>query len=150
QTLLLDRLKFSQDLLPVLGAPLAEETMKALGPVLLLVFTKRRAFSGVVDGIVYCGLSATGFAMLENILYLGGLGYAQGVKDRGGTAGGLTELAIVFIGRIALSGFAHPLFTAMTGIGLGIAARARDRRVRWLAPIAGWLVAMLLHGLWNL
>jgi protease PrsW len=149
ETVGLNRVKLSQDLLPVLGAPLAEESMKALGPVLLLVVTKRRAFSGVVDGIVYCGLSATGFAMLENILYLGGLGYGANA-EKGGTAAGVAGLISVFIGRILLSGFAHPLFTAMTGIGLGVAARAADRRVRWLAPLAGLLVAMLLHGLWNL
>ena len=52
--------------------------------------------------------------------------------------------------RILLSGFAHPLFTSMTGIGLGIAARSADRRVRWLAPLAGLLLAMMLHGTWNL
>jgi protease PrsW len=146
---LLARLDLTRDLIAVVGAPLAEESMKALGPVLLLVFTKRRAFSGVVDGIVYCGLSATGFAMMENILYLGGYGYAQGL-ERGGTAAGLAALVSVFIGRILLSGFAHPLFTAMTGIGLGVAARTADRRVRWLAPIAGLLTAMILHGTWNL
>ncbi|HKS98070.1 MAG TPA: PrsW family intramembrane metalloprotease [Rugosimonospora sp.] len=139
----------SKDLIAVVGAPLAEESMKALGPVLLLVLSRHRAFSGVVDGIVYCGLSATGFAMMENILYLGGYGYAAGV-ERGGTTGGIAGLVGVFIGRILLSGFAHPLFTAMTGIGLGVAARSADRRVRWLAPLAGLLTAMILHGTWNL
>src|SRR5690242_21560261 len=38
----------------------------------------------------------------------------------------------------------------MTGIGLGIASRTADRRVRWLAPIAGLLLAMILHGTFNL
>jgi hypothetical protein len=55
----------------------------------------------------------------------------------------------VFFARIVFSGFAHPLFTAMTGIGLGLAARSADRRIRVLAPIAGWLTAMILHGSWN-
>src|SRR5438876_1432228 len=104
---LLTQLNLSRDLIAVVGAPLAEESMKALGPVLLLVLSRRRAFSGVVDGIVYCGLSATGFAMMENILYLGGYGYAANA-ERGGTAAGLTGLVAVFIGRILLSGFAHP------------------------------------------
>jgi hypothetical protein len=102
----------------------------------------------VVDGIVYCGLSATGFAMMENILYLGGYGYAAGA-DKGGVAGGLAQVIAVFIGRILLSGFAHPLFTSMTGIGLGVAARASNRTVRRLAPVAGLLTAMILHGSWN-
>jgi RsiW-degrading membrane proteinase PrsW (M82 family) len=135
-------------LVAVLTAPFIEETMKALGPFLLLL-VRRRTFSGVVDGIVYCGLSATGFAMVENILYLGGYGYAAGA-DKGGVAAGVAGVIAVFIGRIVFSGFAHPLFTSMTGIGLGVAARSGDRRVRWLAPIAGWLTAMILHGSWNL
>jgi RsiW-degrading membrane proteinase PrsW (M82 family) len=135
-------------LVAVLTAPVIEESMKAAGPILLF-WRRRRAFSGVVDGIVYCGLSATGFAMVENILYLGGLGYASGA-DKGGVAGGIARVIAVFIGRIVLSGFAHPLFTSMTGIGLGVAARARSRAVRWLAPLAGLLAAMILHGSWNL
>jgi RsiW-degrading membrane proteinase PrsW (M82 family) len=128
-------------------APFVEESLKALGP-LLLFLVRPQAFSGVVDGIVYCGLSATGFAMSENILYLGGYGYATGA-DKGGVAGGVASVIAIFFVRIALSGFAHPLFTAMTGIGLGVAARSANRTVRVLAPVAGWLAAMLLHGSWN-
>jgi RsiW-degrading membrane proteinase PrsW (M82 family) len=138
----------SSSLVAVAVAPVVEESMKAAGPALLF-WRRRRAFSGVVDGIVYCGLSATGFAMVENILYLGGLGYASGV-DKGGVALGIANVIALFIARIVLSGFAHPLFTSMTGIGLGVSARARNRAVRWLAPIAGLLTAMILHGSWNL
>lgn len=132
----------------VLVAPFIEETMKALGPILLFA-VRRRTFSGMIDAIVYCGLSATGFAMVENILYLGGHGYAENAGKYGPLAGA-TAVVAVFIARIPLSGFAHPLFTSMTGIGLGVASRAADRRVRWLAPLAGLLVAMMLHGTWNL
>ncbi|WBB78961.1 PrsW family intramembrane metalloprotease [Micromonospora sp. WMMD882] len=132
----------------VLVAPFIEELTKALGPILLLIF-RRREWSGITDGLVYCGLSAIGFAMVENILYLGGYGYRTGVEEYGPATGAQQVLAI-FIVRILLFGFAHPLFTAMTGVGLGIAARSADRRVRFLAPIAGLLVAMMLHGTWNL
>ena len=144
----LRRLHLPEAVIAVVCAPFVEETMKALGPLLLLVW-RRRAFSGVVDGIVFCGLSATGFAMVENILYLGGYGYNVGTQH-GGVAGGVAQFIGVFFVRIALSGFAHPLFTAMTGIGLGVAARAGSSRVRILAPVAGWLTAMILHGSWNL
>lgn len=132
----------------VLVAPFIEELTKALGPILLLVF-RRREWSGITDGLVYCGLSAVGFAMVENILYLGGLGYASGA-DRYGPATGIQQVIAIFILRILLFGFAHPLFTSMTGVGLGIAARTADRRVRVLAPIGGLLLAMMLHGTWNL
>jgi hypothetical protein len=40
----------------VLVAPVIEETLKALFPLLLFVFY-RRAYTGIIDGIVYCGLS---------------------------------------------------------------------------------------------
>ncbi|HEX7746399.1 MAG TPA: PrsW family intramembrane metalloprotease, partial [Micromonosporaceae bacterium] len=132
----------------VLVAPFIEELTKAGFPILLLAF-RRRELSGITDGIVYCGLSATGFAMVENILYLGGYGFAAGA-ERYGPATGATYVFAFFIVRILLFGFAHPLFTSMTGVGLGIAARMAERRVRVLAPLAGLLVAMMLHGTWNL
>jgi RsiW-degrading membrane proteinase PrsW (M82 family) len=137
-----------QALTGVLVAPFIEELTKALGPILLLVY-RRREWSGITDGLVYCGLSAVGFAMVENILYLGGYGYRSGV-DEYGPATGAQQVIAIFIVRILLFGFAHPLFTSMTGVGLGIAARAADRRVRFFAPIAGLLLAMMLHGTWNL
>ena len=135
-------------LVAVLVAPFIEESMKALGPILLL-WRRRREWSGITDGIVYCGLSAIGFAMVENVLYLGGHGYAAGA-DQYGPATGIQNVFLIFIVRILFTGFAHPLFTSMSGIGLGISSRAADRRVRWLAPIAGLLLAMMLHGTFNL
>ena len=143
------RAGISESVVAVITAPATEETLKALGPILLFVVFRRRAFSGLVDGIVYCGLSATGFAMTENVLYLGGYGYAANA-DKGGVAAGVAGVIGIFIARILFSGFAHPLFTALTGIGLGVAARTPDRRVKVLAPLAGLLAAMILHGSWNL
>jgi RsiW-degrading membrane proteinase PrsW (M82 family) len=145
---LFEELGLPDALVAVLIAPFIEESMKFIGP--LLLFWRRRAeWSGITDGIVYCGLSALGFAMVENVLYLGGHGYASGANEYG-PATGLQNVFLIFIVRILFTGFAHPLFTSMAGIGLGIAARSADRTVRWLAPIAGLLAAMILHGLFNL
>ncbi|WP_203768596.1 PrsW family intramembrane metalloprotease [Actinoplanes nipponensis] len=143
-----DRIGLPDALVAVIVAPFIEESMKALGPILLL-WRRRREWSGITDGIVYCGLSALGFAMVENVLYLGGHGYAAGA-DQYGPATGIQNLFLIFIVRILFTGFAHPLFTSMTGIGLGLSARSADRRVKWLAPIAGLLLAMILHGTFNL
>jgi RsiW-degrading membrane proteinase PrsW (M82 family) len=134
----------------VLVAPPVEETFKALPLFLLMILTYfgRRHINGVVDGIVYAGLSAVGFAFTENILYFG----AQYVKASSeGTGGdGLVALFWLFVLRGVFSPFAHPLFTCLTGIGVGLAVRSRSTAVRILAPLGGMLLAMVLHGTWNL
>ncbi|MEV0273124.1 PrsW family intramembrane metalloprotease [Hamadaea sp. NPDC050747] len=138
----------SDGIVAVVVAPFIEELSKAAAPLLLL-WWRRKEISGITDGIVYCGLAATGFAMTENILYLGGHAYAAGSEEYG-VSTGLQMLFATFLVRVLFSAFAHPLFTSMTGVGIGIAARTASPVVRWLAPIAGLLVAMMLHGTWNL
>ncbi|WP_459248874.1 PrsW family intramembrane metalloprotease [Streptomyces youssoufiensis] len=130
-----------------LVAPVVEETAKAAA-VLLLFLYRRRDFNGVVDGVVIAGITATGFAFTENILYLGN----AFVSDQEfGYSGLQSTTAATFFIRAVMSPFAHPLFTAVTGIGFGIAAarplHQRTRRV--LIPIAGLLLSMVLHGAWN-
>ena len=130
----------------VFVAPWVEETAKAAA--LLAVFLFRRAeFDGVVDGIVLAGLTGVGFAFTENILYFG-RAFLAGSEDLG-FSGGLFAAGMTFVLRGVLSPFAHPLFTVMTGIGFGLAARSTSGAVRWLAPVAGFLAAVLLHAVWN-
>jgi RsiW-degrading membrane proteinase PrsW (M82 family) len=130
-------------------APLVEESAKGTAVLLLFLF-RRRNFTGIVDGVVVAGLSATGFAFTENILYLGsafGEDQAYG-HVYGGT--GLQTTAATFFVRVVMTPFAHPLFTSLTGIGFAIAAVSRPGTARrWLAPLTGWLLAMVLHGTWN-
>ena len=144
---LFERWKLPDSLVAVTVAPFIEESMKAAFPILIFL-VYRRAFSGITDGIVYCGLCATGFAMVENIVYLGGRGWA--VESPHGFATGAFFVTYTFILRVPLTGFAHPLFTAMTGIGLGIASRSPRRWVRVAAPVTGLLLAIVLHGTFNL
>ncbi len=127
------------------AAPFIEETCKGSAVLLLFLF-RRRTFHGIVDGVVIAGITATGFAFTENILYLGSA-FGQG-RAHGGSGVGLA-LDTFFI-RVIMSPFAHPLFTGMTGVGFGVAAMTRPGRARrWLAPIGGWVLAMTLHGTWN-
>lgn len=123
---------------PVVVAPLVEEFAKGLFLLGLLVF-RRREFDGVVDGVVYAGITAAGFAFTENILYLG-----RAVSDPQ-TAG---VLATLFVRGVA-SPFAHPLFTCMIGIAAGLAAVQRRRTLRVLTLVAGYGAGVLLHALWN-
>ena len=126
-----------------LVAPLVEESAKG-SAILLLFFFRRRDFSGIVDGLVYAGFTATGFAFTENILYLG-----RSVLDGRSDGQGLEVTVVTFIMREVMSPFAHPLFTSMTGVGFGIAAMTSRRWLKVLAPIGGWVAAMVMHGTWN-
>ncbi|MEU3255775.1 PrsW family intramembrane metalloprotease [Streptomyces sp. NPDC006997] len=128
-------------------APVVEESAKAAAVLLVFLF-RRRDFTGIVDGVVIAGVTATGFAFTENILYLG---TAFGTDQLTGGSGIASVTAATFFVRIIMSPFAHPLFTVLTGIGFGIAALGADRqRVRRvLLPLSGLLLAMGTHALWN-
>ncbi|MFJ8232799.1 PrsW family intramembrane metalloprotease [Streptomyces sp. NPDC094448] len=127
-------------------APIVEETAKGAA-IFLLFFFRRRHFTGLVDGIVVAGFTATGFAFTENILYLG----TAFDGDRLPGESGLVSVTATFFVRIIMSPFAHPLFTVLTGIGLGLAASAarRHRFRRFAFPALGLLLSMGMHALWN-
>ncbi|MFN8607205.1 MAG: PrsW family intramembrane metalloprotease [Vulcanimicrobiota bacterium] len=122
----------------IISAPIVEESTKGLC-LFLLFFWKRKEFDGIVDGVVYATMVALGFAMTENIQY-----YGNAVRSSGEAAGAL------FILRGMISPYSHPLFTSMTGIGLGWAAQSDRWLVKLLAPAAGLMAAMTLHATWNL
>ena len=127
----------------IVSAPLFEEALKGVF-VLGIMYFLRDEFDGVIDGVVYAGFVAAGFAFTENIYYFG-RAFAEHGFGEPGTGGFVTA----FILRGVLSPFTHPLFTAMIGIGIGLAVRASNRYLRILAPIAGYVLAVLLHALWN-
>ncbi|WP_104105367.1 PrsW family intramembrane metalloprotease [Nocardioides sp. 616] len=125
-------------------APVTEEATKGLF-LLLLLWWRRAELDGILDGIVYAGMVGIGFAFIENILYLAAA--YDGTDGLG--PGGTEALTATFVVRCLVSPFAHPLFTTFTGIGVGIAVGSRRPLVRVLAPLAGYLMAVLTHGLWN-
>ena len=139
----------SESTTAVLVAPPTEEFFKAVPLFVLLglALTGRRQINGVVDGIVYAGMSAVGFAFTENVLYFGSAYLGDEEKNM---PGGITALIVTFVLRGVFSPFAHPLFTTMTGVGVGLAARSRHTWVKIVAPIGGLALAVLLHGTWNL
>lgn len=119
------------------SAPIVEEFWKGL-MLFILFWWKKDEFDGVIDGIVYAGMIGLGFAMTENFLYYG----------KAALAGG-DNLSFMFVLRGIMSPFAHPLFTSMTGIGLGLARQSNRKAVKVFVPVAGLLSAMLLHFIWN-
>jgi RsiW-degrading membrane proteinase PrsW (M82 family) len=118
-----------------LSAPLVEEGTKALA-LFVLYFWKRDEFDGTLDGIVYASMVGLGFAMTENIQY-----YAVSMAD--------ASIFSTFVIRGMFSPYAHPLFTSMTGIGLGLASQAHGRGARLLLPVVGFALAVVLHSIWN-
>ncbi|MBV9927916.1 MAG: PrsW family intramembrane metalloprotease [Acidobacteria bacterium] len=119
----------------VISAPLVEETAKAL-VLFALFFFKRDEFDGVTDGVIYAAMVGLGFAMTENVKY-----YGMAVAEHNALG--------VFIVRGVFSPFAHPLFTGMTGIGLGLASQTVKGWVKFLAPLFGFAAAVVLHAAWN-
>src|SRR2546421_6585946 len=121
----------------VVSAPIVEESSKAF--ILLVLFLwKKDEFDGIIDGIVYAGMVGLGFAMTENILY-----YGRAVH------GGAGALTFIFILRGMAAPFSHPLFTSMTGIGLGWSRQSNNGFVKIVAPVAGFMLAILMHATWN-
>jgi RsiW-degrading membrane proteinase PrsW (M82 family) len=122
----------------VVSAPLVEECLKAV--ILIRIYTSRKyEFDGVIDGIIYASMVGLGFAFAENLDYYG----------RALATDGLGGLALTFTLRGVMAPFSHPMFTAMTGLGLGLARQTRRRWVRIVAPVAGLGGALLLHSAWN-
>jgi protease PrsW len=122
----------------IISAPIFEESSKGIGLLILLLFF-RRYFDDILDGIVFAGVIALGFATVENVLY-----YGNGINK-----GGFEELALIFGLRGILSPFAHVVFTSMTGIGCGIARESHNKAVRFIMPVVGYIAAVVLHMIWN-
>lgn len=117
----------------VFGAPLVEEGMKGLG-VLVIFLLRRRQFNGPVDGIVYAGVVALGFAVVEDVQYF---------------AMNYDSLGLVFVMRAILGPFGHLIYTLPMGIALGLASRHRSRTAWvWMYPI-GYVIGVSLHMAWN-
>jgi RsiW-degrading membrane proteinase PrsW (M82 family) len=122
-----------------IAAPIIEEALKGLA-VLLVFLMFRKEFDCILDGIVYGGITAMGFAAIENVLYIYRNGYQQG--------GWEGFWILVFI-RVVLVGWMHPFFTAFTGIGLALVRISGNPLVKLLALPSGYLVAVATHAFHN-
>jgi protease PrsW len=117
------------------GAPVVEELGKGLFLVAVVIF-RHAELNGPLDGIIYGALVGIGFAFVEDIVY-----YLQSLESG--------QLGVTFFLRGIIGPFAHPLFTAATGLGIGIAVVTRRPAVRTLAVVLGFLAAVAMHAIWN-
>jgi protease PrsW len=107
-------------------APVVEELAKCFA--LLVLFRELKdEFDGVVDGVVYAAMVGLGFAMIENVQY-----YGAAISE------GVESSVVTFVLRGVVSPFAHPLFTAMFGIGLGYVRERHGHPRSWARRRWGW------------
>jgi RsiW-degrading membrane proteinase PrsW (M82 family) len=132
------------DMLPdiltaALVAPVVEEAAKGIG-LLILLFFLHAELDNVRDGIIYGGLVGLGFNIAEVALYV-----MKGYIDSG-----VAPFGEQFAARFVFLGFnGHLLWAALCGAGVGLARQTRNGCLRWAAPVAGYLVAVLGHALNN-
>jgi RsiW-degrading membrane proteinase PrsW (M82 family) len=120
-------------------APIVEEILKGLAVLgIFLVF--RREFDSVLDGIIYAGVAALGFAATENVYYI----YTYGFQQSGWN--GLFSMAFI---RVILVGWQHPFYTAFFGISLAMARLNRSWLVKIIAPLVGLSLAVFTHAFHN-
>ncbi len=119
----------------VLVAPPVEEVAKAFA-ILFIVTVGRHQFDDVLDGMVYGAAVGVGFSFVEDAIY-----FIGSVSQDGIGAGG-----VIFVMRNLAFVLNHSLFSAITGIGFGLARlyhRSPLARFGW--PVVGLVLAILLH-----
>jgi RsiW-degrading membrane proteinase PrsW (M82 family) len=120
-------------------APLVEEILKGLAVLgVFLVF--HAEFDSVLDGIIYAGVAALGFAATENTYYIYNYGYLEASWS------GLVTLTFI---RVFLVGWQHPFYTAFTGIGLAFARLTRNWFVKLASTFGGLGLAIFTHSVHN-
>ncbi len=121
-------------------APIVEESLKGAA-VLFIYLIYKKEFDSPLDGLVYGGITALGFAATENIWYIHQMGYLKGGWQ------GLVDLTII---RVVIVGWQHPFYTAFIGLGFALSRRSIKQIWKWLYPMFGWVAAIGFHLLHNL
>lgn len=114
-------------------APPVEECAKML-PLLWLYVFARHEFDGVADAVLAAIFVGLGFAFSENLALAA---WSQRL-----------DVAQSHAARTWLTPWVHPLFAAMSGVGLGM-AREHEGAARRAAPFVGLAAACVMHVLWN-
>jgi RsiW-degrading membrane proteinase PrsW (M82 family) len=130
---------------PAIVGPTNEETLKALG-LLLLALIAAAEIDTPIDGLLYGAFAGLGFQILENFLYLtnptfAGNGYAQ------------TQVVWdLFVIRGLVDGiWSHAAYTGLVGLGIGYLVSRPDvpRPRRVAAAVLAFVAAWSMHFAWN-
>lgn len=112
-------------------APALEEICKSL---VLAYYIRRPDFTYFVDGAIYGFAAGTGFAVLENMMYLSGAGANAGL--------------MIALSRAFSTSLMHGSATAIVGVTLGRFRYGRGAHRVAAVPL-GWAAAMALHIIFN-
>lgn len=119
-----------------------EELLKFI--VVMAFAWRLKSFNEETDGIIYYLVVAAGFAVLENVGYSFQFvisPYVYGLQS--GEAGIYQDALQKIVLFRAVSG--HIFINIVSGVFLGLARR----RHRWWLLIPGFIISVLLHGMWN-
>ena len=116
----------SQIIVGSLCVGLIEESFKSL-PLALFIY-KRRYFDELTDGIIYFGITAMTFGIIEDVFY---------TIDGGGGVGIL---------RIIMSPYVHAGFAVLFGLAL---AYHKVLRKSWWLVALGFIGSVLVHALYD-
>jgi len=122
----------------VFGAPFIEELGKAAA-LLVLFLVLYKEFDDILDGMIFGAAVGIGFAYTEDITYL------MGTLVQGGVA----AMGFVFFLRVIVFALNHAFFTALTGIGLGLARLSGNWLLGIFYAFFGLLAAMAAHAAHN-
>jgi protease PrsW len=125
-------------------AGILEELAKGLA-VVLLFLVMRNDFDDVVDGIVYGAAVGLGFNFMESVAYMTNVYSIFSAEGQGGVAAGIQWYGRQVLGLF----FGHATYTAYIGAGVGIARQLPSMRQKLLAIVAGFVVAISAHFLWD-
>lgn len=118
----------------IIVAPLVEEFTKGM---YLFKTSKSNNFDNITDGLVYGGAIGLGFGMTENFLYF----FTYGVDFE-------SWIWLVIL-RSIFSAVMHCISTATFGAFLAM-YKFNIGQVKFLLPVAGYSIAVLIHFMWNL
>jgi RsiW-degrading membrane proteinase PrsW (M82 family) len=122
-----------------ISAPVIEESVKGVALIgLVLLF--RREFDDVLDGIVYGAMIGFGFAFTEDVI-----AYFVPILGQQGLGAGLVNIFL----RTIVFGANHAFWTGVVGAAVSYARLSRDWGRRLFVPVAGWALAVVLHGIHN-
>lgn len=119
----------------VIEAPIVEEAMKGAFLFFMLAGANRREMHTLVDHLVYAGFVGFGFAFVENLMYFA-------------TSPNMESTLFMTVVRTGFNLFGHALYTSATAVGIFL-GRKHAGTNRTLFFIGGYVVAVLLHALWN-